>query len=112
MQLFTLTLALVAVPFVMAEPIPADMGANEPLVVRNILMHPRQNLPSCCSVKFRGNCDCGNCPILTCAVGLKFDLLSLVTFTRPTSTVVQFKAFLKSLLTRILEKNGGKGCSC
>ncbi|KAK1974958.1 hypothetical protein LZ30DRAFT_639462 [Colletotrichum cereale] len=71
MRLLTFTLALVATPFVRAEPIPAVAGANAGLVVRNVLIHPRQNLPSCCSVGFRQNCDCGNCPILTCANGGK-----------------------------------------
>ncbi|GJC98589.1 hypothetical protein CH63R_08807 [Colletotrichum higginsianum IMI 349063] len=73
MRFFTLALALVAVPLAMAEPIPADAGWDtEPaLVARNVLLHPRDNLPTCCSTGFKASCDCGSCPILQCAYGGK-----------------------------------------
>ncbi|KAK2063977.1 hypothetical protein LY76DRAFT_587841 [Colletotrichum caudatum] len=70
MKFFALTLALVAMPFVAAEPIPADVaGSSERPVVRNVLVFPKRALPSCCSTGFGGNCDCGDCPILQCANG-------------------------------------------
>ncbi|TLD08610.1 uncharacterized protein PgNI_07377 [Pyricularia grisea] len=71
MQFFTLAITLLSMQFAAAEPIPADAGlAAEPLVVRNILMHPRAALVSCCSNGFSGNCDCGSCPIEQCAVSI------------------------------------------
>ncbi|KAH9219602.1 hypothetical protein DL95DRAFT_404746 [Leptodontidium sp. 2 PMI_412] len=68
MRFFALAMALVAMPLAMAEPIPAVVGVNaEPaLVGRSVLLHPRQDLPPCCSVGFSRSCDCGSCPILTC----------------------------------------------
>ncbi|KAK2030645.1 hypothetical protein LX32DRAFT_638040 [Colletotrichum zoysiae] len=77
MKFLTITLALVAMPFVAAEPIPVDVaGRSEQPVVRNVLIFPREPLPPCCSNGFAGNCDCGNCPILQCAVSLKSVLFS------------------------------------
>lgn len=77
----TLAIALAAMPFTMAEPIPAAAVAPvnaEPaleLVGRSVLLHPRQQLPSCCSVGFSVSCDCGSCPILTCSVSWIFALV-------------------------------------
>lgn len=76
--LHTLAIALITTPLSMAEPIPAAAvvaaHAEPALIGRNVLLHPRQQLPSCCSVGFSVSCDCGSCPILTCSVSWIFPL--------------------------------------
>ncbi|ELQ41189.1 hypothetical protein OOU_Y34scaffold00294g1 [Pyricularia oryzae Y34] len=73
MQFFTLTLALFTLRFTTAEPIPANVGllseavADGPMVARVILMSASEALTPCCQVHFRGNCDCGSCPIASCS---------------------------------------------
>ncbi|TLS26671.1 hypothetical protein PpBr36_05459 [Pyricularia pennisetigena] len=102
MQFSTLIFTLVTLGFATAEPIPADVGlGSEPLVVRNILMHPRAEMVSCCVANFKGNCDCGSCPITQCAVSI---LIQVESKPRGGSGAVANKTAQK--------KYGGRGCKC
>ncbi|TLD18124.1 hypothetical protein PspLS_10523 [Pyricularia sp. CBS 133598] len=93
MQFLALIVTLATMRFATAEPAPADMGsfAAQPLVVRNMLMHPRAAVVSCCDNKFSGNCDCGDCPIAECAVSILIHQYNLESATNTPSGKVRRK---------------------